>query len=99
MPICLEPLIKALGDGNEYVRTQAAEILEKMGTLAIEPLIKSLGDSQPDVQAGAAMTLGKIENARAVEPLTRTLEKDTNWFVRGEAAEALSLYEAVNSSS
>jgi hypothetical protein len=35
------------------------------------------------------MTLGKIGDARAVEPLKRILEKDKNWFVRGEAAEAL----------
>jgi hypothetical protein len=35
------------------------------------------------------MTLGKIGDARAAEPLMKTLEKDKNWFVRGESAEAL----------
>lgn len=41
------------------------------------------------VRISAARTLGKIGDARAVEPLIQALKEDSDWSVRHEAVEAL----------
>jgi HEAT repeat protein len=65
----VEPLIKALGDGN----SSAAEALGKIGDArAVEPLIKALEDV--DVRRAAVGALGEIGDARAVEPLIGVLQ-------------------------
>ena len=56
----VEPLIKALGDGDWNVRKNAAEALGNIGEPAVKPLIKALGDGYSDVRKNAAEALGKI---------------------------------------
>ncbi len=54
----------------------------------VADLIEKLKDSDPKVRVQAAWALGKIGDARAVEPLSAAL-KDSHEDVREEAAEAL----------
>jgi len=88
--IALEPLIKALGDKNEYTRYHAAIALGEIGDKrAVEPLIKALRDKDEvwDVRESAVYALGKIGDG-AVEPLIKFLG-DEDWRVRSRAAIAL----------
>jgi len=72
--IALEPLIKALEDEEEYVRSSAAEALGEIGDKrAVEPLIKALEDDDKGVLYHAAYALGRIGDERAVEPLIKAL--------------------------
>lgn len=76
-PKALEPLIDALKDTDETVRRLAIEALAKIGEAAIGPLIHSLRDrGERDIKYGAAVALGKIGNARAVEPLVEALRNE-----------------------
>ncbi len=85
----VEPLIKALGDGDEDVRHAAAGALGKLGDIrAVEPLIKALGDGDGRVRREAARALGKLGDTRAVEPLIKALGGGDG-RVRREAARAL----------
>jgi HEAT repeat protein len=79
----IEPLIKALEDGNGLVREAAVEALRAMKTLSntgdarvVQPLIKLLGDKNQAARQGAAKVLGMIGDARAVEPLGKVLGHD-----------------------
>jgi HEAT repeat protein len=87
----VEPLIKALGDKNCYVREYSAEALGVIGdTRAAEPLIKKLSDDDWRVRRHAAVALGKIGDARAVEPLIKAFnDEDRDVDSRGHAARAL----------
>ena len=84
----VEPLIKALGDGEVSVRWAAAEALGKLGDArAVEPLIKALGDGEGSVRRAAAEALGNLGDDRAVEPLIKALGREGS--VRRVSAEAL----------
>ena len=74
----VEGLIGALVVENSgEVRRDAAEALGEIGNAAVEPLIKALGDGTYDTRYGfiiintAAEVLGKIGDARAMEPLIK----------------------------
>jgi HEAT repeat protein len=83
--IALEPLIKALEDGNWKVRNIAAKALGDIGDArAVEPLIKALGEGN----LSAAGALGKIGDERAIEPLIKALGDDDR-NVRKSAAGVL----------
>ena len=75
----VEPLIKALGDGN----TSAVRALGEIGDArAVEPLIGVLRDENWWVRSCAAEALGKIGDTRAVEPLIKELDgyrEDSGW--------------------
>lgn len=65
-----EAMIMALRDKREYVRGNAAAVLDKVGDRrAVEPLIVLLSDASAAVAANAASALGEIDNVRAVKPL------------------------------
>ena len=82
-------VIKALKDGDEFVRWLAARSLGKVeDSRAVEPLIEALKDSDASVRRRAAFMLGEIGDSRAVEPLIEALD-DVNVFVQIKAAEAL----------
>jgi len=49
------------------------DAIEKMGTVAVEPLIEALKDPEGTVRKYAALLLGRIGDARAVEPLGNAL--------------------------
>jgi HEAT repeat protein len=91
----VEPLIKALGDECDSIRSSAAEVLRAIGdTRAVEPLITALGDEHWRVQMCAAKALGVFGDVQAVESLIETL-RDKEVFgenintVRKYAVEAL----------
>jgi len=70
---------------------QAGDLLtaiERMGAPAVEPLIKALKDSEGAVRRYAALVLGRIGDARAVEPLGMALY-DLHHDVGKVSAEAL----------
>ncbi len=60
-----------------------------LGSLAVEPLIAALKDGKRAVRKSAAEALGKVGDARAVEPLIAAFQKDNNRDVRKAAATAL----------
>ena len=68
----VQPLIQAMKNG--WLVSEAQWSLEKIGEPAVEPLILSLKDE--DILAWSAQVLGKIGDARAVEPLIRILREE-----------------------
>jgi len=93
----VEPLISSLKDKHEYVRSAAAEVLEKINsdwtrskkaTQQIPEFISALMDDDKGVRKTAAEVLGKIGDAHAVEPLIVALT-DEEGVVRQAAAKAL----------
>ncbi|MFO1156126.1 MAG: HEAT repeat domain-containing protein [Rhodospirillales bacterium] len=96
-PAAVNPLIAALLDSNLVVREEAAATLDRIDSewpksdaarTRVPAFIAALGDKNGDIRKAAARSLGKIGDARAVEPLTATLQDD-DWNVRSAAAEAL----------
>ncbi len=71
----VEPLVAALEDRDQgvLVRTYAAEALVRIGGPAVEPLVAAFGAGDQDTRKDAARTLGRIGDARAVEPLVAAL--------------------------
>jgi HEAT repeat protein len=71
------PLIQAMGDTDATVRVSAATALSRLGhrggELAISTFIVALDDVDNTVRSIAARTLGALGDARAVDPLIRTL--------------------------
>ena len=89
----IEGLIKALkfeASGQEAydIRDQAAGALIRLGEPSVKFLIEALKNRNRYAREQAALALGKIRDARAVEPLLQVLV-DENGSGRGEAALAL----------
>jgi len=86
---CVETLIKALTNYNEFIRRLAAEVLGKIGNpRAVEPLILRLKDKEVSVRVAAIRSLGALGDSQAVEPLFARL-KDREDLVRNEVAYSL----------
>jgi HEAT repeat protein len=81
----VEPLIAALKDEHELVRQVALRALGQIWQL---PRLAELGSSSRSMRREAVEALGKLRDARAVEPLIVALEDD-DWWVRSGAARAL----------
>lgn len=87
----VEPLIRALSDGNLQARRRAAMSLGELGDKrAIDPLIRALKDSDQHLRWNAALALGKLGDKRAVSPLVDALQDDSE-MVREDAAGALGI--------
>ncbi len=71
---CVEPLGRALRDGDWQVREVAIEGLGQIGSPAVELLIKLLRDW--DVRKYAIAALGKIRDERVLDPLMLQLRND-----------------------
>lgn len=71
---CVEPLVRALRDGDWQVRDVAGDALAQVGSPAVEAVIKQLRDW--DVRKFAIRTLGKIKDERVLEPLVQQLRSD-----------------------
>lgn len=85
----VEPLVRALSDGNLQARRKAAMSLGELGDKrAIDPLIRALKDSDQHLRWNAALALGKLGDKRAVSPLVDALQDDSE-MVREDAAGAL----------
>ena len=80
-----------------YEREQAADVLlqaiEGMETMVVEVLLEALNDSEMTVRRYAARLLGRIKDARAIQPLGMTLY-DTHFEVGQAAAESLAGFGA-----
>jgi len=84
----VDPYLAYVGQGIVCIGWIALPALVKIGEPAVGPLIQALGDEIEFVRVLAARALGEIGDARAVEPLTKSL-KDKERDVRGAAKEAL----------
>ena len=93
----VEPLIKALGDSDHYVREHAARNLgcdyhSSLGcdsSKTIPPLIAILEDDDAFVRVEAARSLGENPQPSSREPLEGLARNDERWEVRHAAVEAL----------
>jgi len=89
----VEPLIDYLisQSDNSFSQRGVLEALEKIGRPPkdLAPLLKTLKDKDRMTRVHAAVTLGKMKDPRAVEPLIDTLKTDPESWVRGAAAEGL----------
>jgi len=95
-PKALPYLMEALRDPFWWYEreAQAGDLLtaiEKMGAIAVEPLIAALKDHEGAVRKYAALVLGRIGDARAVEPLGMALY-DLHHEVGKASAEALATF-------
>ncbi len=83
-------LIKALGDKDYNVRSQAVEALSKKGEPAVPLIIEALTHPNSNTRKGATEVLGKIGNVtpEVVPSLIKSLV-DRDIYVRKSAAEAL----------
>jgi len=92
-PKALPYLMEALHDSfwwyeREYAAADLLQAIEKMGGMAVDPLITALEDKEGTVRKFAATLLGKLGDARAIEPLGMTLY-DMHHDVGNASAEAL----------
>ena len=92
-PAALPYLMEALRDPVWWYEreVQAGDLfdaIEKMGTVAVDSLIAALKDPEGTVRKYAALLLGRIGDARAIEPLGNALY-DLHHDVGKASAEAL----------
>ena len=71
---CVEPLVRALRDGDWQVREAAIDALGQVGSPAVEPLLKQLRDW--DIRKSVIRALGRIKDERVLEPLVNQLRSD-----------------------
>ncbi|MBC7252650.1 MAG: HEAT repeat domain-containing protein [Actinobacteria bacterium] len=65
----VEPLIAALGDPDEEVRSEAKEALVRIGSPALQPLVSALKEGDAEVRARAAEVIGLFYGSPDMEPL------------------------------
>ena len=68
----IRELVHKLGDKSRRIRRWAERELVEIGEPAVEPLINALEDENWRARWRAADALGKIGEARAIEPLIRS---------------------------
>jgi len=68
------PLAKAMRTGDRLSSSLAADGLTKIGKPAVETLVRALKDENKYVRYFVAVALGRIRDARAIEPLFRALK-------------------------
>jgi HEAT repeat protein len=93
-PRAVQPLIKTLGDDNQWVRIVTAEALGLIGDQkAIPALISGLDDENIWVRRASVVALGQIGDPRAIPPLLNRLlgSSESLWpeDLRDTAAKAL----------
>ena len=87
----ISELVHKLGHSDDYFeRQKAAWALVKIGDEAIDALVDALETGEfSDLRYKAAWVLGKIGNPRAVEPLGKAMQNDSDYVVREWCAAAL----------
>jgi HEAT repeat protein len=92
----LVSVCECLHDENIYVRAYAAEALGKIGrmdiSLTLSKLLAALNDPSPYVRSMMILTLGELQDERAVDSIRKHLD-DEDESVRGMAAWALNNIE------
>lgn len=81
-------LADRLADESAFVASVAADALSMIGEPAVEALVKQLAAPSPHTRLLAVRALGRINSARAVDPLFGVLE-DSSYLVCHYAHEAL----------
>ena len=95
-PAALPYLMEALHDSywwyeREYAASDLLLAIEKMDVAAVQPLIEALKDKEGTVRKFAAILLGKVGDARAIEPLGMALY-DLHHEVGKVSAESLARF-------
>ncbi|RMH63076.1 MAG: hypothetical protein D6677_08250 [Calditrichaeota bacterium] len=91
----VDSLIGLLTDKYWNVRAAAADALVSLGRKAVEPLINAMLTGNKEAFGIISDILGKIGDARAIQPLEYLL-RDNRPFVREAAAHALKKLNALN---
>lgn len=89
----VDGLIAAMKLPSTDLRSEIPTVLVKIGAPAFDAVATLLTDSEPRLRARAAWILGKMHDARAIQPLLAAL-KDNNDQVRREIVEALSVFRS-----
>jgi HEAT repeat protein len=84
----LPNLLHALRSENPLVRSFATHALADLGRISTSGLLNALHDADSRVRWRAAVTLGQIQDPRAIPDLIASLS-DSFYWVRGSAAKAL----------
>lgn len=69
----IEILIENLNSPDIDIKVNSVKSLVEIGGPVVEPLIQALNSKDPDTRENAAITLGKIKDERAIEPLIKLL--------------------------
>jgi len=87
----ISELVHKLGHSDDYFeRQKAAWALVKIGDETIDALFEALENGEfSDLRYKAAWVLGKIGNPKAVEPLAKSIQNDSDYVVREWCAAAL----------
>jgi len=87
----ISELVHKLGYSDDYFeRQKAAWALVKIGDGAIDALFEALENGEfSDLRYKTAWVLGKIGNPKAVEPLAKSIQNDSDYVVREWCAAAL----------
>jgi HEAT repeat protein len=87
----IDPLVEALKDDRDHVRTLAMSGLAKVGAEAVPYIVDALGDKRVDVRRQAAQALGpmRVSDKMVVLGLAYALKDDTDEQVRNNAMNAL----------
>ncbi len=70
----VDALLPCLANESDQISSEAIDAFNQIGAPAVPPLIASLKDPKPKVRERAAEALGRIGDARAVEPLLACLK-------------------------
>lgn len=81
-------LVEALGDSDRTLRSDAGQVLAKLGAPGIEALLAALRHKSAVVRESAALALGS-GSIRATEALSEVLRNDRSPVVRAAAATAI----------
>jgi HEAT repeat protein len=73
-PPAVDALLPSLASETDEISNAAIDALSQIGVPAVEPLIAALKDPKAQVRERAAEALGRIGDARAVEPLITCLK-------------------------
>lgn len=84
----IEILIENFNAQDVNVKADSVKALVEAGETAVGPLIQALDSKDPEIRENAAITLGKIKDERAIDPLIKLLT-DEEWEVESAATNAL----------
>ncbi|MDH4163981.1 MAG: HEAT repeat domain-containing protein [Nitrospirota bacterium] len=92
-----DALIESCGDPLADIRDKAADTLAAIGKPALPKLLKALNNQRDDVVICACVSLGRIKDPAAIDPLIRTLQHRAA-RVRESALEALGALQSSRAS-